>query len=64
MKRTFALFTFLLFVTIAFSQNIVHTFYMKDGSIFEGVILEKKDNSYRVQTSTGNELEFEADISY
>lgn len=59
MKRSITLFFLLFWAALTYTQSIVHTFYMRDGSIFEGEIIEKKGNNYRVRTSTGNELEFE-----
>ena len=34
---------------------------MKDGTVFEGVITEKNDNTYKIRTSSGRELIFQSD---
>ena len=54
------LFLFLLFSCLSFSsfsQNMMHTFILKDGTRFEVEIIEKLDNGdYRVKTVSGNEM--------
>ncbi len=61
MKRSITLFYFLFLALFSFSQNEVHTFFLKDGSFLEGIILEIKDDGYRIQILTGNELEIKYD---
>ena len=50
------------FCSFGQDQATIHTFYMKDGSVFKGEIITKsEDGNYRIKTTSGQELVFSAD---
>ena len=62
MKKLALLIVFIVINVISFGQTVQKTFYLKNGSIIKGVVIEEiPGKEYKVKTSDGNIFVFKAD---